>query len=126
MFRIDIPTVIDFDAIAKDFIKANDAAMVAAAAAAVTPLRAAQPVKTGKLASEVGIKFFKQRNKLRGAALKVIGDRSFIAQILEFGTRDGRIKARHTFERAEAALGPLIESTYNRVFFETLENLSAK
>jgi hypothetical protein len=126
MFKIEIPTVIDFAAITKSYIKANDAAITAAAAAGVMPLRAAQPVKTGKMASEVGIKFFRQKNKLLGASLKVIGDRHFVSVILENGTHDGRIKARHTFERAEASIDGLIQATYERTFFQSLEAQSGK
>ncbi len=127
MIKISIPTVIDFEKISKDFIKANDAAMLVAAAKGIGPLRAALPVgKTGELTSQVGIRVFKQRNKLRGASLKVIGPRYKVSAILEKGTKDGRIKARRTFDKVAAQISSLLASTYEQVFFSTLESLSGK
>jgi hypothetical protein len=127
MFQIGIPTVIDFDAMSTNFIKANDAAMKAAAAAGVGPLRSITPVgKTGKMVSETGIKFFRQKNKLLGASLKVIGDRHFVSHILDIGTRDGRIKARNTFEHAANIAEARMFAVYEEVFFQTLEALNGK
>jgi hypothetical protein len=126
MFKIEIPTVIDFSKIKQDFIRANDYAIVEAAARAVGPVKAAMPVKTGVMMNEVGIKFFRRRNLLKGASIKVIGKRHFVANILENGTRDGRIKARHTFEHVSASIEALMVQVYQEAFFRKLEELGRK
>ncbi len=127
MFKLEIPTIIDFDAITKSYIKANEAAMKAAAAAGIGPLRSITPVgKTGQMVAQTSIKFFRQKNKLLGASLKVIGNRHFVSHILDIGTKDGRIKARNTFERAADMSEARMFAVYEEVFFKTLEALNGK
>lgn len=121
MLRIEIPNIVDFEEIRKEFIKANDSAITVAAAAAVTGVRAAQPVRTGRLVSQVGIKFFAQKNGCKGAAVKVIGDRHFVAHILEYGSK--HIKAQQNFARAFAAIEERIHSVYMQEFLASLEKL---
>ena len=126
-FSIQIKTNFTFDDVIKEIIQAHEAAVIAAAGVATTPVRAAMPVgKTGKMAQQVGIRFFKQKNKLMGASIKVIGDRHFVAHILEYGTKDGRIKARHTFERAQAAIEANILSVYDDTFTRKLAEFNGK
>jgi hypothetical protein len=125
-FSIQIKTNFTFDDVIKEIVQAHEAAVIAAAGVATTPLKAAVPFDTGRMASQVGIRFFKQKNKLMGASIKVIGDRHFVAHILEYGTKDGRIKARHTFERAQAAIESQILSVYDDTFTRKLAEFNGK
>lgn len=122
MAAVYIKNTIDFKAFDKSFIKASDDAIVFTATKALTLLKNLQPIgKTGELQKEVGIKFFKQKNKMLGASLQVIGERYKVSVILEYGTKDTRILARHTFEKAATSLASFIETTYINVFFTELE-----
>lgn len=124
MFKIQIQTNFKFDDVAKEIIEAHKYAMTAAAAVATTPLKAAVPFRTGRMASQVGIRFFVQKNKLLGASIKIIGDRHFVAHILEYGSK--HIKARHTFERVQAAIESQILAVYDAAFTRKLAEFNGK
>lgn len=97
MFRLDIKLPVNFaKEIEAEIIKANDAAIRAAANYAIGPLRANMPVKSGRMQQQTQIHFFTRRSGMLGAALKVMGDRHFVSRILEDGasSHGGRRPAR--------------------------------
>lgn len=148
MISVKLPANLDeiFRNAPKQIIQANDAAITVAAARALPPLRAAQPVgKTGQLQSQTVIKLFRTRSpRMLGAALKVIGDRHFVSHILEYGAAShggrgsrgifgrtrrvragaspdrGPIAARHTFERVWRSIESQIRQAYNDTFSKEL------
>src|SRR5262245_2386523 len=60
--------------------------------------------RTGRLRSQVRAKFWKGRDGLANAAVKVIGDRDFVSRINEHGAKShGRHASRQGGETREAA-----------------------
>jgi hypothetical protein len=121
MFSVKITTNFTFEDVRKEIIDANDRAITNAAAVATTRVRPFIPVKSRRMLAQIGIRFFKQKNKMRAASIQVIGDRHFVAHILEYGTRDGRIPAKENFAKAFAAIESQLADIYTTTFYQTLE-----
>jgi len=121
MFQISVQTNFTFDDVRKEIIEANDQAMTVTAAQATSRVRPFIPVKSGRMASQVAIRFFRQKNKMRAASVRIIGDRHFVAHILEYGTKDGRIAAHGNFAKAFVAIESQLADIYTTTFFQTLE-----
>lgn len=92
-------------------VEANDLAIHDAAEVVLNPLRVnlshtggKAPIgelgtRTGQLVSQTVAKYFHRRNGLLGVALKVMGDRRFIAHMNEYGTKShGRVPGFKTIK----------------------------
>lgn len=127
-------------------MQANDAGIRAAANYAIVPLKAAIPVKTGQMRDQTQIHYFRKRSGFLGASLKVIGQRHFVAHILEYGASShggrlssgsrkktkrtragsrgdrGPIPAKHTFAKVFQAIESQIIGTYEGAFVRSMES----
>src|SRR5262245_40134373 len=88
--------------------------------------------RTGRLFRQARIKFFRSRGQLRGAALRVIGDRAFVMKFAERGTQThgrygGPLIPRKVFELTWRAIhrqtADIYQNSYDRAFKSALIGL---
>jgi len=119
---------------AQTAIKKSDARAVREAARfALKPLKknlsfsgATAPVgqlgkRSGRLFRQVKVKYFNRRDGMLGAAIKVKGDRSFVARFHEHGTKShgrggGPLIARQVFARTWKAIEQATATLYAQSF----------
>jgi HK97 gp10 family phage protein len=70
--------------------------------------------RSGKLYRQVGVKYFRKQDGLRGASVRVRGDRSFIMRFHERGT--SQVPARHIFEKVGRSISDHLASLYEQEF----------
>ena len=125
--------------------EAHNAAVPEAAAAGLRTLRPMVPFGTGLLRRQTVIKYFRRRNGLLSAALKVLGKRKFVMHILEYGAKShggkgtkgkkvrpgtkgdrGPIAPRRTFEIARNAMQVPLMGVYRAAFSKHLNKILAR
>jgi HK97 gp10 family phage protein len=120
----------------KRVVKAEDRAVVQAAAVARNAIRqqlsfagSVAPVgflgkRSGRLVSQVKVKYFRRSDGSRGASIKVRGDRGYIARFAEAGTKHQI--ARHMFATAWQQVARQVESklldAFDNEMKKTLDN----